>query len=93
MKIAVALIAAGFVASFAAAKETVAWPIETRQLLDIEVHELAWPLVLVAVNGLQRLQPRTLRRTQPVSRNATEATSPAAAGCNPGVRLRPSGLA
>ncbi len=40
-----------FVASSTAAEETVAWPIETRQLLDIEVHKLAWPLVLVAVDG------------------------------------------
>ena len=45
-----------FVASSAAAEETVAWPIETRQLLDIEVHELAGPLVLVAIDGLERLQ-------------------------------------
>jgi hypothetical protein len=49
---------AGLEASSAAAEDAVAWPVEASELLDVEVHELARPLMLVAVDRLERLQPR-----------------------------------
>src|SRR6266542_4398117 len=61
------LIARGLLeATWAAAEHAVPWPPEAAELLDVDVHELARALALVAVGWFGRLESRALAEPNPL---------------------------